>query len=87
MKKKFISIFLAAVMAASTMIGIFAAEDTANIADVEVYTNMSETEKTDFINDNLSVRLQHLSRLVSISSNQALDKMADEVKTALEDGL
>ena len=87
MKKKFISIFLAAVMAASTMIGIFAAEDTANIADVEVYTNMSETEKTDFINDNLSVRLQHLSRLVSISSNQALDKMADEVKAALEDGL
>lgn len=85
MKKKIISIIIAAAMTASTAVSVLAADDTA--AGTEVYTSMSETEKTDFINDNLSVRLQHLSRLASISSNQALDKMEGEIKAALNDGL
>lgn len=86
MKKKIISLIITVAMAVSTATVPFAAENNTS-ADTEVYTAMSEQEKTDFINDNLSVRLQHLSRLASISSNQALDKMADEVKSALADGL
>ncbi|MDO5397402.1 MAG: stalk domain-containing protein [bacterium] len=87
MKKKIISIFITAAMSVSMAAGAFAAEDGADAVNAEVYTSMSEAEKTEYINDNLSVRLQHLSRLVSISSNQALDKMAGEVKAALDDGL
>lgn len=86
MKKKIISFIITAAMAVSTATVSFSAENNT-AAGTEVYTAMSEQEKTDFINDNLSVRLQHLSRLASISSNQALDKMADEVKSALDDGL
>ncbi len=84
MKKKIISLIIAAVMTASTAVSVFAANDAPNEGG---YASMSETEKTDFINDNLSVRLQHLSRLATISSNQALDKMEDEIKSALADGL
>ena len=85
MKRKIISFIIAAAMVTSTAASVFAEDNTAT--GMEVYTTMSETEKTDFINDNLSVRLQHLSRLVSISSNQALDKMEDEIKSALSSGL
>lgn len=55
--------------------------------NVTAYRMMSERDKRDFINANLSVRLQHLSRLASISSNQALDRLDDEIKSALADGL
>ena len=48
---------------------------------------MSASKKTDFINANLSVRLQHLLMLASISSNQALDKLEDEIKLVLADGI
>lgn len=86
MKRKIISIIIAAAMTASAAASVFAA-DNNTAAGTEAYTAMNEQEKTDFINDNLSVRLQHLSRLASISSNQALDKMAEEIKSALNDGL
>lgn len=86
MNKKIISILIAASMAASTAVNVFAAERT-DAAASEVYSAMSENEKTDFINANLSVRLQHLSRLASISSNQALDKLEEEIREALKDGL
>ena len=87
MNKKIISIFIAMAMSVSIAIGAFAAEGGTDTVNAEVYTSMSETEKTEYINENLSVRLQHLSRLVSITSNQALDKMANEVKAALDDGI
>ncbi len=86
MKKEIISIILAAAMTAGATVSVSAA-DNADTAGMEVQTSMSASEKTDFINANLSVRLQHLSRLASISSNQALDKLEDEIKTALSDGL
>ncbi len=85
MKNKIISIIIAVIMIVSTAASVFAADSAT--AGTEVYSSMSETEKTDFISDNLSVRLQHLSRLASISSNQALDKIEDEIKSALSDGL
>lgn len=87
MKRKIISILLATTMTVSTAVGVFAADGTTTATDVEAFASMSTNDKTDFINANLSVRLQHLSRLASITSNQALDKLEDEIKSALADGL
>lgn len=47
MKKKLISIIIAAAMTASTAVSVFAADNTT-AAGTEVYTAMSEQEKTDF---------------------------------------
>lgn len=85
MKKKIIPFFIAAMFTFNSVPTVFAAESTAITA--EAYTGMSDKEKADYINANLSVRLQHLSRLAAISSNMAYDKMADEVKASLNDGL
>lgn len=85
MKKKVIPFLIAAMLTFNSVPTVFAAESTT--ITVEAYTGMSDVEKTNFINANLSVRLQHLSRLVAISSNMDYDKMADEVEAALNDGL
>ncbi|MGN0108331.1 MAG: carboxymuconolactone decarboxylase family protein [Hominilimicola sp.] len=91
MKKKIISILIAASLAATAAANVFAVSDDIKSTDKEVLTqmltNMSSSERAAFINENLDIKLQHLSTLVTLSSNRAYDKIADEVKAALDDGL
>lgn len=93
MKKKLVSLIMAAALTTGTTTGVFAADNSGVNMGVNMgvamadYGSMSESDKRDFINANLSVRLQHLSRLASISSNQALDRLDGEIKSALVDGL
>lgn len=93
MKKKLVSLIMAAALTTGTTAGVFAADNSGVNMGVNMgvamadYGSMSESDKRDFINANLSVRLQHLSRLASISSNQALDRLDGEIKSALADGL
>lgn len=81
MKRNIILILITVLVAANAVVGAFAEDNNTNT----MMTNISDN--TDFINQNLSVRLQHLSRLATISSNMAYDKMEDEIKSALDDGL
>lgn len=93
MKKKLVSLIMAAALTTGTTAGVFAADNSGVNAGENMgvnmmdYRHMSESDKMAFINANLSVRLQHLSRLATISSNQALDRLDGEIKSALADGL
>ena len=59
--------------------------DTAALTDT--LTSMSDAEKAEFVNENLDIKMQHLSTLATLSANRAYDAVADEVKDALDDGL
>ena len=83
--KRIVSILAALALAASVMTGVSAAE-TANATSGGLM-QMSDSEKEAFINENLDVRLQHLSTLVTLSANRLYDEIADEVEAALGDGL
>lgn len=86
MKTKIVSILAAAAFTTGSFTNVYAADTLTKTAAYN-YAVMSESEKTDFINANLSTTLQHLSRLVSITSNGALDKLEDEIKASLSDGV
>lgn len=86
MKTKIVSIFAAAAFTIGSFTNVYAADALPKTAAYN-YAVMSESEKTDFINANLSTRLQHLSRLVSITSNGATGKLEDEIKASLSDGV
>ncbi len=83
--KRIVSILAALALAVSVMTGVSAAE-TANATSGGLM-QMSDSEKEAFINENLDVRLQHLSTLVTLSANRLYDEIADEVEAALGDGL
>lgn len=87
MKKKIISIFAAAAVAASITVSLPAVSAADTAAGGEVYTSMNENEKQAFINENLDVRLQHLSTLVTLTANRAYEEIAGAVKAALDAGL
>lgn len=84
MKKSLLSVILALVLAAGSITAVSAVEkDEAE----NTYSEMSENEKNEFINKNLTDRYKHLSRLAIISSDMAYDKLEGEIKEALSDGL
>lgn len=87
MKKKIISIFVAAAVAASMSVNLFTVSAADTAGNTEVYTSMSENEKQAFIDENLDVRLQNLSTLVTLTANRAFDKIAGAVEAALNDGV
>ncbi|MGN0163487.1 MAG: carboxymuconolactone decarboxylase family protein, partial [Candidatus Ornithomonoglobus sp.] len=91
MKKKIISMLIAASLTATAAVNVFAVSDDIKSTDKEVLTqmltNMISSEREAFTNENLDIKLQHLSTLVTLSSNRTYDKIADEVKAALDDGL
>ena len=90
MSKKIITIIIAAAMIASSAINAFAVGNTSNNSfnvSAQTYTTMSATDKEKFINDNLDVKLQHMSSLVTLTANGDYDKIAEEVKNALDSGL
>lgn len=81
--KRVISLLAALVVAVSITANAAAAADTAG----GLLTQMSDSEKEAFINENLDVELQHLSTLVTLSANMAYDDIADAVEAALNDGV
>lgn len=88
MIKKITSVLAAAAMAASCLTAVAADIYSTDAAELkEAYTVMTDSEKTEFVDKNLSKKDQHLSRLAAISSTQATDKIADEVNASLADGL
>ena len=87
MKKKIIALIAAAAVAASMSAGVFAAGTPDVQSGTEVYMSMSGSERTDFIDANLDIRLQHLSTLVTLTANRAYDEIEDAVAEALEDGV
>lgn len=87
MKRKVLSILIAAAMTTSMTVSSFAVSAADGTESTESYINMSTSDKEAFINDNLDIKMQHLSTLVTLSSNRAYDEIADEVKAALDDGL
>ena len=87
MKKKIISIFVAAAVAASMSVNLFTVSAADTAGNTEVYTSMSENEKQAFIDENLDVRLQNLSTLVTLTANRAFDEIAGAVEAALNDGV
>ena len=90
MSKKIITIIIAAAMLASSAINAFAVGNTSNNSfnvSAQTYTTMSATDKEKFINDNLDVKLQHMSSLVTLTANGDYNKIAEEVKNALDSGL
>ena len=87
MKKKIFSIFVVAAVAASMAVNPLAVSAEDGTAYAEVYTSMSASEQQTFINENLDVRLQHLSTLVTLTANRAYDEIAGAVEAAIDDGL
>ncbi len=89
--KKITAILSALALTASVSANAFAISNDAYSTDTSVITSaiasMSEDEKTEFIDANLDVSLQHMSTLVTLTSNGAYNKIADEVEKALADGL
>ena len=89
--RRVLAIITALAITLAGMTTVFAADvdlkstDTAVLTDT--LTSMSDTEKTEFVNENLDVKMQHLSTLATLSANRAYDAVADEVKAALDDGL
>jgi len=89
--KKIVSFLATFALTTNMAVNAFAVSD--NVYSVgpqtirEMITNMSDNEKMAYINENLDIKLQHLSTLVTLTSNRQYDKIADEVKVALDDGI
>lgn len=81
MKKKILSIFVAAAVAVSMPVNLLAVS-AADAAGNTAYTSMNENEKQAFIHENLDVRLQNLSTLVTLTANRAYAEIADAVEAA-----
>ena len=89
--KKITSILVALALTASTAISAFSANNDIYSTDTQTLTsvvsNMEESEKQNFIDDNLDIKLQHLSTFATLSANRNYEKIAGEVKDSLDDGV
>ncbi len=48
---------------------------------------MTDDERTDFVNEHLDKKEQHLSTLVTMTANHRFDLLANEIESALNDGV
>lgn len=91
MTRKIVSVLASFTLTASVAANAFAVSDNVYSAEPqtirEMIMSMSDSEKTAYINENLDIKLQHLSTLVTLTSNRRYDKIADEIKAALDDGI
>ncbi|MCH5213268.1 MAG: carboxymuconolactone decarboxylase family protein [Oscillospiraceae bacterium] len=89
--KKLLSILTALALTASSAVSALAISDTVYSTDAAELTatlsELNDSDTEDFINENLDVKMQHLSTLVTLSSNRLYDEIAGEVEAALKDGL
>ncbi len=81
--RRVLAIITALAVTFTGMTAVFAADET----DASALTSMSDAEKAEFVNENLDVKMQHLSTLATLSADMLYDEIADEVKAALDDGL
>ncbi len=89
--KRFLFVTTAAAVLITSAMNVFAAPEELYSADADVVAeaieSMSESEKEEFINENLDVKLQNMSILVTITANQDYDAIYDAVAAAVDDGL
>ncbi len=89
--KKIISLALSLVLTASVC-------NAADLSDKNIYSTDMDTvsqaaeqldsrEREDFINENLDIKLQHMSTLVTLTADSLYDNIAEEIKASLDDGL
>ena len=91
MMKKLVSVLITAAISAGVAANALAVSDDVFSTDVEtlttILTEMTESEREEYINDNLDVSLQDMSVLVTLTANQAYSDIDEAVAKALDDGL
>lgn len=89
--KKLVSILLSAIVTASSLTNVFAVSDEFYSADETIIrqelTQMTDSDREEFINENLDVDLQDMSILVTLTANQDYDQIAEAVEKSISDGL
>lgn len=89
--KKTVSILIAAALMAGTAVNSFAiSSDVYSVETVtitEAINQMSSSEREEFINENLDIRLQDMSTLVTLTANQNYAQIGAAVTKSVEDGL
>ncbi len=78
--KLIVSAFLSALLSIGMFIPVFAA-DSSSLFD------MTDNEKTEYIVQYLDSNLIHMSRLVTLTSNQMYDEIKNEVALSVKDNL
>lgn len=76
--RKIVSVLAAFTLTASVAANAFAVSDNVYSAEPqtirEMIMSMSDSAKTAYINENLDIKLQHLSTLVTLTSNADMIK-------------
>lgn len=89
--KKTISLLLSAAVMIGSAVNALAVSDSFNSTDAETITRevrqMTDTEREEFINENIDIRLQDMSTLVTLTANQEYDKIDAAVQKSVNDGL
>ncbi|MDO5398163.1 MAG: flavodoxin [bacterium] len=89
--KKTISLLLSATVMIGSAVNALAVSDSFYSTDTETITRevrqMTDTELEEFINENIDIRLQDMSTLVTLTANQEYDKIDAAVQKSVNDGL
>lgn len=89
--KKTVSIFIAAALMAGAALNSFAISNdvysTETKSITEAMNQMSDTERKEFIDENLDIRMQDMSTLVTLTANQNYGQIDEAVAKAIDDGL
>lgn len=89
--KKLVSILIAAAMTAGAAANVLAVSDDVFSSETETVTAaiaaMTDSEREEYVNENLDTDLQNLSVLVTLTANQDYGAIDEAVARAVEDGL
>lgn len=89
--KKLVSILVTAAMTAGLAANAFAVNGDVLSSDIQTVTAaltaMTDSDREEYINENLDTELQDMSALVTLTANQAYSDIDETVAKALEDGL
>lgn len=89
--RKTVSILIAAALMAGATLNAFAINDNVYSAETETITEalnqMNDNERMEFVNENLDIKLQNMSTLVTLTANQNYEQIGKAVAKAIEDGL
>ncbi len=89
--KKLISVLIAAAIVMGMSLNSFAISDDFYSTETEsiasALAQVSDDERNEFINENLDIRLQDMSVLVTLTANQNYDRIDEAVAKAIDDGL
>ena len=89
--KKIMSIFIAAAVMVGAAVNAFAVSDDVFALETNTITtalaDMTDSEREEYINENLDTDLQDMSVLVTLTANQDYGQIDEAVENAVEDGL